>query len=90
MLGMMSNGNKERGVLPRTAVMSEIYSMLTGGKTAPVGEIPPSANSRVDIAKEILAAFKADNAEALAAGLERFFVSIEEDEDDLFGDLERG
>ena len=94
MLGMMGNGNREKGaMMGRSDVMRAIAQELMGG---PSPENPmPNAEVFQGQLKEhgaaVLRALQSGDVEAFTAGLQRFILAMEEmEEDDDPFDLEMG
>ena len=92
MLGMMGNGNKERGaMMSRDCVMRHIAQELLGA-TVTEQSVSESPTQLKEHGAAVMRALQAGDVDAFTAGLQRFFIAMEElddvDEDPF--DLEMG
>jgi hypothetical protein len=91
MLGMMGNGNKERGAMMgnhRAQAMAYVMSQLGGCE--PHGTIPtsePSPSNLKDAGGAVMRALQSGDVEAFTASLARFIETMDELTEDPF-DLE--
>jgi hypothetical protein len=83
MLNMMANGNKERGaMMGRDVVMNAIAQTLLGEVS---GGEPPGDTSQGQLREHgaaVMRALQAGNVDAFTNALQRFFIAMEESEDD--------